>query len=67
MSGEAPPPISMQMCPSWPKEHDWKSCKRRTPFQGFKSLHLRQKTIPRLCGGLFFNTIRDLNSPNAKR
>lgn len=38
----------------------------------FTSILLRlvtlwQKTIPRLFGGLFFNTIRDLNSPNAKR
>ena len=31
------------MCPSWPKEHDWKSCKRRQPFQEFESLHLRQQ------------------------
>ncbi len=23
----------MQMCPSWPKEHDWKSCKRKTRFK----------------------------------
>lgn len=21
------------MCPSWPKEHDWKSCKRKTRFK----------------------------------
>ncbi len=50
---------TMQMCPSWPKEHDWKSCKRRTPFQGFKSLHLRQKKsryrlVKRKIGALFF-------------
>ena len=51
----------MQMCPSWPKEHDWKSCKRRTPFQGFKSLHLRQKKQKVLLHLLFFYTNRDLN------
>lgn len=42
----------MQMCPSWPKEHDWKSCKRLKPFPGFKSLHLRQKG--KSTGGCFF-------------
>jgi hypothetical protein len=26
----------------WPKEHDWKSCRRVTLSQGFKSLALRQ-------------------------
>ena len=32
------------MCPSWPKEHDWKSCKSLTRLLGFESPHLRQKT-----------------------
>ena len=34
----------MESCPSWSKEHDWKSCKRPKPFRGFESLALRQKT-----------------------
>ncbi len=33
----------MESCPSWSKEHDWKSCKRPKPFRGFESLALRQK------------------------
>ena len=31
----------MQMCPSWPKEHDWKSCNALPSIQEFESLHLR--------------------------
>ena len=33
--------IYLESCPSWPKEHDWKSCRRINPSQGFKSLALR--------------------------
>ena len=33
----------MQMCPSWPKEHDWKSCKSLTRLLGFESPHLRHR------------------------
>ena len=29
-----------ESCPSWPKEHDWKSCRRLTLSQGFESLTL---------------------------
>ncbi len=31
----------MERCPSWPKEHDWKSCRRLKPSRGFESLSLR--------------------------
>src|SRR5690606_40916502 len=31
-----------ESCPSWSKEHDWKSCRPLTRSQGFKSLALRQ-------------------------
>ena len=34
-----------ESCPSWSKEHDWKSCKRSTPFQEFESLTLRQEPM----------------------
>ena len=34
----------MERCPSWPKEHDWKSCNRSKPVRGFESLALRQKS-----------------------
>ncbi len=34
---------SLESCPSWPKEHDWKSCKRLQPFRGFESLTLRKR------------------------
>src|SRR5438105_3931967 len=26
-----------ERCPSWPKEHDWKSCKGVKPLRGFES------------------------------
>lgn len=32
-----------ESCPSWSKEHDWKSCKPSTRLRGFESLALRQK------------------------
>ncbi len=34
----------MESCPSWSKEHDWKSCKPQTRLRGFESLALRQKS-----------------------
>ena len=33
--------ISFGELSEWPKEHDWKSCRRVTLSQGFKSLALR--------------------------
>ena len=35
----------MESCPSWSKEHDWKSCNGLTPVRGFESLALRQKSL----------------------
>ena len=35
--------MNLESCPSWPKEHDWKSCNRSKPVRGFESLALRQK------------------------
>ena len=35
-------PQYMESCPSWSKEHDWKSCKLLKRFRGFESLALRQ-------------------------
>ena len=34
----------MESCPSWSKEHDWKSCKPQTRLRGFESLALRHKS-----------------------
>ena len=34
----------MESCPSWSKEHDWKSCKSLKRLRGFESLALRQKS-----------------------
>ena len=31
-----------ESCPSWSKEHDWKSCNGPKPVRGFESLALRQ-------------------------
>ncbi len=37
--------IFMESCPSWSKEHDWKSCRPLPRSQGFKSLALRQHSF----------------------
>ena len=36
-----------ESCPSWSKEHDWKSCKPSKRLRGFESLALRQKPMKR--------------------
>ena len=33
--------VRMESCPSWSKEHDWKSCKSLKRLRGFESLALR--------------------------
>lgn len=33
----------MESCPSWSKEHDWKSCNESTLIRGFESLALRHQ------------------------
>lgn len=33
--------LSLESCPSWSKEHDWKSCNESTLIRGFESLALR--------------------------
>ena len=40
VDGSSPPTgVNMESCPSWPKEHDWKSCKRvMTCFKGSNPL-----------------------------
>ena len=30
--------MNMESCPSWPKEHDWKSCNGDKPFEGSNPL-----------------------------
>ena len=46
----------MESCPSWSKEHDWKSCKSLKRLRGFESLALRQKMIPMPLGvGIIFS------------
>ena len=47
--------VYLQGCPSWPKEHDWKSCKPSKRFRGFKSLALRQKEPNKVCWVLLIN------------
>ena len=39
--GSNPTCGAMESCPSWPKEHDWNSCRPLTWSRGFKSLALR--------------------------
>ena len=61
----------MESCPSWSKEHDWKSCKSLKRLRGFESLALRQKMIPVPLGiGIIFSLkskVRDSNKEGAKR
>ena len=38
----------MESCPSWSKEHDWKSCNESTLIRGFESLalrHIKEQTL----------------------
>ncbi len=43
--------VDTESCPSWSKEHDWKSCKLLKRFRGFESLALRQVTTATLIQG----------------
>ena len=51
--------MQTQGCPSWPKEHDWKSCNASTSIRGFESLALRQIKKEHLHGVLFLFQARD--------
>lgn len=45
-----------ESCPSWPKEHDWKSCNRHKRFEGSNPLLSAKnphKTVV-LCGFFFY-------------
>ena len=44
----------MESCPSWSKEHDWKSCKSLKRLRGFESLALRQIKALDLIQVLFY-------------
>ena len=54
----------MQMCPSWPKEHDWKSCKSLTRLLGFESPHLRHRRhgLHIVCDDFFIAYIKVISS-----
>ena len=58
----------MESCPSWSKEHDWKSCKRPKPFRGFESLALRHKIQSPNRVVVFFclNVYIGIRTPSAK-
>jgi hypothetical protein len=34
VTGSSPVRGAMERCPSWPKEHDWKSCRRHKRLEG---------------------------------
>ena len=51
--------LDTESCPSWPKEHDWKSCSASTSTRGFESLALRQKR--RYESTVFYFCARDSN------
>ena len=34
VTGSSPVRGAMERCPSWPKEHDWKSCRRQKRLEG---------------------------------
>ena len=44
----------MESCPSWSKEHDWKSCKSLKRLRGFESLALRQNDTDTLVVSVLF-------------
>ena|SRR5699024_492618 len=46
VAGSNPACGAMESCPSWPKEHDWKSCRPFTRPRGFESLALRHLFWP---------------------
>ena len=58
---------NLESCPSWPKEHDWKSCNRSKPVRGFESLALRQneKQVARPAFCIGKNKQRDSNKEGA--
>ena len=43
-----------ESCPSWSKEHDWKSCKSLKRLRGFESLALRQNDTDTLVVSVSF-------------
>ena len=53
--------IFMESCPSWSKEHDWKSCKPLKRLRGFESLALRQEITVLLYRYFFMFSNRDSN------
>ena len=59
--------MNLESCPSWPKEHDWKSCNRSKPVRGFESLALRQneKQVARPAFCIGKNKQRDSNKEGA--
>ena len=50
--------MNLESCPSWPKEHDWKSCNRSKPVRGFESLALRQNEKQVARPAFFFGKIK---------
>src|SRR5699024_7016475 len=45
VAGSNPACGAMESCPSWLKEHDWKSCRPQPRSRGFESLALRHPSI----------------------
>lgn len=57
----------MESCPSWSKEHDWKSCKRQKRFEGSNPLLSAKNKGYSVCYTLYFfvdKTARDSNPYN---
>ena len=53
----------MESCPSWPKEHDWKSCRRQKRLEGSNPLLSAMKkavTSYDVTAFLFVEVMRDL-------
>lgn len=56
----------MESCPSWSKEHDWKSCNESTLIRGFESLALRHNIFvdkPLIIRFVHFFTVFYICSP----
>ena len=57
----------MESCPSWSKEHDWKSCNRLKRFEGSNPLLSAKNKGYSVCYTLYFfvdKTARDSNPYN---
>ena len=57
-----------ESCPSWPKEHDWKSCNGKKPFVGSNPMLSAKERQTSVCCSFFIKKASDSNKEGgAKR